>query len=90
LNHRRPLSAATVRAELDDLAATTLGRPGPLPDGDLAEHLDSMARLSLVVAIEDHFRVAFDPEDEQEIRTADDVVALIVRKLGDELGRAGA
>ena len=36
-------------------------------DGDLADHLDSIQRLTLVVAIEDHFEICFDESDEAEI-----------------------
>ena len=42
-----------------------------------------MQRLSLVVAIEDHFKICFDPEDEEEIDTISQVVDLIVRKLSE-------
>lgn len=52
-----------------------------LPDGELASSLDSVQRLSLVVAIEDHFRVVFSPEDEERIRTVDELVAAIGQKL---------
>ena len=63
------------------LASETLDHDGPLPAGDLSEHLDSMDRLALVVAIEDHFEIAFDPSDEEEIRTLGDVVQTISTKL---------
>jgi acyl carrier protein len=53
----------------------------PLPDGELADSLDSMQRLSLVVAIEDHFEICFEPEDDEAVRTVDDVVAVIRGKL---------
>lgn len=52
-----------------------------LPQGELASSLDSVQRLSLVVAIEDHFRVVFSPEDEERIRTVDELVAAIGQKL---------
>lgn len=52
-----------------------------LPDGELASSLDSVQRLSLVVAIEDHFHVVFSPEDEERIRTVDELVAAIGQKL---------
>lgn len=73
-----------VRATLDRLAADTLGWQGPLPDGDLSEHLDSMDRLALVVAIEDHYAIAFDAEDDAEVRTVDDVVRLVRAKRDDQ------
>ena len=70
----------SIRAELQDLAQRTLGLDAPLPDGDLASHLDSMQRLQLVVAIEDHFEVMFDAEDDESIATVEDVVNLIAQK----------
>lgn len=73
--------AATIRDQLQTLAADTLGWEGPLPDGDLAASLDSVDRLALVVAIEDHWELCFEPEDEDAARTIDDVVAVIRRKL---------
>ena len=35
-------------------------------DGELAGHLDNIQRLTLVVAIEDHFEICFDESDEAE------------------------
>ena len=55
-----------------------------LPEGDLAEHLDSVERLTLVVAIEDHFRITLEPADEELVNTLDDVVALVHRKLAEQ------
>ena len=50
-------------------------------DGDLADHLDSIQRLTLVVAIEDHFKICFDESDEDEIVSLDDLVKAIKTKL---------
>ena len=52
-----------------------------LTEGDLASQLDSMQRLALVVAIEDHFLICFDPDDETETETLEQVVNLIETKL---------
>lgn len=51
-----------------------------LPNGSLAEQLDSIQRLSLMVAIEDHFSIIFTPEDEAKIDIIDDVIQLIKEK----------
>ena len=75
------MTTAEVRAQIDQLAKTAVGALGPLPTGDLGAHLDSVQRLSLVVAIEDHFEICFDPEDEEGVQTLDDVVALVHGKL---------
>jgi len=51
-----------------------------LPTGDLQESLDSVQRMSLMVAIEDHFLIIFDPEEESQLETLDDLVAMIHKK----------
>ncbi len=70
-----------VRAKLATIAADVLSDGKPLPDGDLADALDSMDRLALVVAVEDGFGVVFEPEDDATLLTAEDVVDAVVRRL---------
>ena len=70
----------TLRAELEALVADQLNTP--LPSGDLADHLDSIQLLSLVVAIEDHFKIAFEPDDEDAAKTLDDVLTILRNKTG--------
>ena len=53
-------------------------------DGELADHLDSIQRLTLVVAIEDHFEICFDESDEAEITGLDDLVRAIRSKLSED------
>lgn len=43
--------------------------------GDL--HLDSVAALTLVVALEDHFRVRLDDADAERVRTVGDLIRLV-------------
>ena len=74
------MNEAEIRRVLAEVAAEQI--QGELPLGDLAEALDSMQRLALVVAIEDRFDVAFEPEDDAAIRTGEDVVAVLLRRLG--------
>ena len=50
-------------------------------DGELADHLDSIQRLTLIVAIEDHFEICFDEHDESDITGLDDLVQAIKTKL---------
>ncbi|MBM3461901.1 MAG: acyl carrier protein [Armatimonadetes bacterium] len=68
-----------IRAALAEIARKELRHEGPLPDGDLSALLDSMQRLALLVAVEDRFKVVIGPEHEQEIRTVDDLVNVVVR-----------
>jgi acyl carrier protein len=75
--------AVQVREVVERLAIETLHRTEPLPDGDLAEVLDSVDRLALVVAIEDHYEISFDDDDDAGVSTADDVVRIILAKLNE-------
>jgi len=56
---------------------------GPVPDGPLDRHLDSLQRMSLIVAIEDRFHICFEPEDEQTIVHFDDLVRIIAVKTAE-------
>jgi len=76
--------AESVAQTLEALAQTALQRSDPLPTGDLAEHLDSMDRLALLVAIEDHYEIAFEEEDEDQLVTIADVIAAIESKLASK------
>ena len=72
----------SIRSQIVTIARTELRRKDGLPaNAQLAEHLDSIQRLSLVVAIEDHFEVAFEPEDDELAHTLDDVVNVVARRL---------
>jgi len=46
--------------------------------------LDSLALLTLIVELENHFRICFEPDDEQGIQTVGDLVAVIARLLLEE------
>ncbi len=72
-----------LRQEILALARTELSLEHDLPAGDLGESLDSVQRLTLVVAIEDHFAICFDPEDEEGASTLDEVVALVAKKRAE-------
>ena len=68
-----------IHAELRQLAREVLGRELPPLDADLSEQFDSAELLGLVVAIEDHFEIAFDEHDEQS-KTLEAVIGVIVRR----------
>ena len=67
--------------EIRSIAQRELDLPDDTVLDDLSESLDSMQRLSLVVAIEDHYEICFDPADEQGTLTFEDVVKLVQQKL---------
>ncbi len=74
------MSEADILDALRQIAQDKLKVDRPL-NGDLANHLDSIQRLTLVVAIEDHFKICFDEADETEIRSLNDLVHMISTKL---------
>ncbi len=43
--------------------------------------LDSIQLMTLAIEVEDHFRVALDPEDEEAIATVGDLVDVVSSKL---------
>ena len=73
------MTDSELRDAIRDLAVQHAGLKGDLPPGDLGESLDSLQRLSLVVALEDRFRVRLD-DVEGEIRSVDDLVRIIQEK----------
>ncbi|MEO1370204.1 MAG: phosphopantetheine-binding protein [Acidobacteriota bacterium] len=79
-----PPSDDTVLRAVQDLARGELDFEGELrPETRLVEdlQLDSIRLLTLATAVEDHFRICLDEEDEASIRTAGDLVARIQTKL---------
>ena len=78
-----------VAAEIRRLARDELGiEAEPADDEELASRLDSLALLSLVVAVEDRFRVLLDDSDAAGTRSLADLARLVVRKL-DAAGAGG-
>ena len=74
------MTDAQILETLSQLVRDKLKVDAPL-DGELADHLDSIQRLTLVVAIEDHFEICFDESDEAEIHDLNDLVVAIQTKL---------
>ena len=75
------MNPADIHQELARIASEELGWSEALPSGELSTALDSMQRLSLVVEIEDRFEICFEPDEENELQTLDDVITLIAAKL---------
>ena len=55
------------------------------PDDDLIAdlQLDSVGLLTLVVGLEDRFRVALEEEDAAAVHTVGDLAALVLRRRGE-------
>lgn len=72
-----------VMDEIRRLAVAELQREGALdPDDDLVEalQLDSLTRLTLIVAIEDRFRIALPDDELERVRTLADLSRLVARR----------
>jgi acyl carrier protein len=61
------------------------------PETDLFQdlELDSLKQLTLVVELENQFRICFDEGDEEGLRTIGDVVELIAHRITCESGKEG-
>ena len=76
------MTPEAIRRDIETIAQKELRTDEPLGGGVvLAEHLDSIRRRSLVVAIEDHFEICFEPEDDEAAVTLDDVVRIVTERL---------
>lgn len=74
----------SIRDQVIQIAKAELGDAAPDESAQLADALDSMQRLQLVVAIEDHFEICFEPEDDDAVHTLDDVTRVVTERLADD------
>ena len=72
----------TVRSQIEEIVREELGLEGPIPEGDLSAELDSIQRLTLAVAIEDHFEICLDPEEDESLRTIAELAGAVENRLG--------
>ena len=70
-----------IRSILQLLAKEELGWSTELPSTSLSQSLDSMQKISLVVAIEDRFEICFEPEEEEYIDTIAELISFIHKKI---------
>lgn len=69
--------------QLTDIARQELDYDGTLhPEQRLVEdlRLDSLQLLTLATAVEDHFLICLDEDDEQSIATVGDLLGLVRKK----------
>jgi len=87
-----PVDEARILAGIADVAREHLGFGGQL-DREVAIvdalKLDSLRLLTLVVEIENHFRIALAEGGEADIRTVGDLVDAIRSELESNTGHAG-
>ena len=86
LGGRSIAAEGEVYAEVRRIFGEELGRPGPIDpslhlDRDL--QLDSVERLTLVVGLEDRFRVALREEDAAQVHTLGDLVRLVAARRSE-------
>ncbi|MDA8017755.1 MAG: phosphopantetheine-binding protein [Thermoanaerobaculia bacterium] len=70
--------------QLANIAHRELDYQGPLERSQrLVEdlRLDSLQLLTLATAVEDHFLICLDEDDESSIATVDDLLRLVQRKV---------
>lgn len=77
------MSHDEIEKHLEAIVRRELEWDGDLPTGELALHFDSLQLMTLLVAVEDHFRIIVEPADEQALQTAADIVNLIGEKTDD-------
>ncbi|HSK10093.1 MAG TPA: isoprenylcysteine carboxylmethyltransferase family protein [Vicinamibacterales bacterium] len=81
----RLIADSEILGGVAEVARAHLGWHGTLaPDRPLADvlALDSLRQLTLIVEVENRFRIRLDEEDERGIETVADLVATIRRKRG--------
>jgi acyl carrier protein len=49
-----------------------------------SQGLDSLKIMSLVFKLEDHYYIVLDEEDADDLRTIDDLAALVIRRVEEQ------
>ena len=62
-------SKESIRKTIQSLVQEELGWTQEIPKENLSGYLDSIQRLNLLVCIEDHYRIAFEEEEDHSIDT---------------------
>jgi acyl carrier protein len=80
-------SERRVADEIVRIARDELGLRGPPPGAatPLAAQLDSLALLSLVVAVEDRFRIVLADDDAAATRSLEDLARLVAARAAPEV-----
>ncbi len=80
-----------IAAEIVRMARGELGFEGdPAPGDALAATLDSLQLLSLVVAVEDRFRIVLEDDDAAGTRTLEELARLVAARADPALLPAAA
>jgi acyl carrier protein len=79
------MARSQVLLGIENVVSTHLGHKGPVRvEMPLVETfaLDSVRMLTLVVELENHFRVNLEPGDETDLVSVGDLVSLLERRVG--------
>ena len=81
-----PIAAReAVTQHILDLIANDVEIAGLTTDSSLqSQGLDSLKVMSLVFKLEDHYDIVLDEEDADDLRTIDDLAALVVRRVEEQ------
>lgn len=84
-DRERRIAEEIVRLARDEVGVAP-ALVGAVQDGEapLAASLDSLALLSLVVAVEDRFRVILTDDDAAAVRSLHDLARLVAARAGPE------
>jgi len=74
------MNIENIHTILKEIAKEELSWEQELPTTSLSQSLDSMQKMSLVVAIEDRFEICFEPEEEEAIDSIEQLIQFIQEK----------
>jgi len=75
----------TVTQHILDLIGSDVELAGLTTDSSLqSQGLDSLKIMSLVFKLEEHYDVVLDEEDADDLRTIDDLAALVTRRIEEQ------
>jgi acyl carrier protein len=75
----------TVTQHILDLIGSDVELAGLTTDSSLqSQGLDSLKIMSLVFKLEEHYDIVLDEEDADDLRTIDDLAALVIRRIEEQ------
>ena len=80
----KPDTEEDIQKTLQKLVQQELGWDRDIPQENLSGYLDSIQRLNLLVCIEDHYRIAFEEDEDHSIDSLDQLIAIILSKLQEK------
>lgn len=78
-------NAEQVRTIASDVFNMALMDDSPTAPPESIDEWDSMQRLNLVLALEEHFEIELTPEEIENMKTLADVALTVERKRGQDI-----